>query len=678
MITFAVVLGVVLFVYAALFLVPLGIAGYGAYWFFTRERPAPPPTIVGEEPFDPREFATDMLNLCYKEWGDRFPPRSVTLALIGLFHDTIEHEPVANKPTAPTNPNILEKAKYHDAIDAYNQAFTPETMRVYQKTYERCVSHIYRAVPKTSFKEFKEAKDAPYAIPLIDHIQNPKRVMQECILAFYNKEARDLHLFDHVRASFDANMARFKKETFPEDFEGTPREAVEAYLRNTPLYEVFHASIPFSINYQDRHAVIYAAQRYGKTELIQSLLMDHLHDPNSPALMVIDSQSSQGKGLLPNIERLKFWETHPDRLVVVDASASTPPALNIFNTGPDDARSVMEGFEYILKAVAHEWTPQQEASVSFVISVLTAHRERTGEIPTLRTLRDFLNEDYGQQKFKLTDSKYAQTIQSMDDDTQQYFRTQFYEPTFRTSRQLTASRLHSILRVPAFAAMFAATDNKLDLLDCIRKRKVVLVYTSQTALGLQASNIFGRFMLGEIYKTGLKRPEGEAPNCVVYVDEASDYMDDSVQQLLIQSGKRNIWLRFATQQPALIPENIRRIFQTNCDLRIAGGVRPDDASSLARDLRATPEFLLSLKKNPQNTATQWAVYLAYATEQAVKLTVPFFRMRDAPKLDEQTYKTRAATLRRKMAASAPSPTQAHTRPQDPTDEVKPKEPPDRW
>jgi hypothetical protein len=70
---------------------------------------------------------------------------------------------------------------------------------------------------------------------------------------------------------------------------------------------------------------------------------------------------------------------------------------------------------------------------------------------------------------------------------------------------------------------------------------------------------------------------------------------------------------------------------TTAAVRFAGGVSDEDARALKSDMRTSAEFLLAMKKR-NRIDTEFACYVRNYTDNAVKLTLPFSRAENEPKM----------------------------------------------
>src|SRR5690606_8352098 len=111
-------------------------------------------------------------------------------------------------------------------------------------------------------------------------------------------------------------------------------------------------------------------------------------------------------------------------------------------------------------------------------------------------------------------------------------------PSFAATKKQILRRLWGVLSTPAFERMFAQKENKLDLFEAMNEGKIILVSTAKDLLKQDGSALLGRFFIAMIAQAALERsvlsPEKRTPT-FVYVDEAQEYFDDTVETILSQA-----------------------------------------------------------------------------------------------------------------------------------------------
>ena len=226
--------------------------------------------------------------------------------------------------------------------------------------------------------------------------------------------------------------------------------------------------------------------------------------------------------------------------------------------------------------------------------------------------------------------------------------------------------------------MFASRQNKLSMFEAIQRKSIICVNTSDAMLK-DASPLFGRYMIASTMAAVFERvavPEREWNQAYLIIDEAASYFDESLEKLLRQARKYKLGVLFAHQLMDDLKGAMRAHVASNTSIKMCGGISHADARQLANDFQSTPEFLFSQKTDKSGREPQWANWACYVrnvTPHAVSITVPFYALRDAPKMSEASYQK---LLQRNRARYAADP---ETEPENPdplpsTDEKTEKPP----
>src|ERR1700712_5811921 len=87
----------------------------------------------------------------------------------------------------------------------------------------------------------------------------------------------------------------------------------------------------------------------------------------------------------------------------------------------------------------------------------------------------------------------------------------------------------------------------------------------------------------------------------IYVDEAQDYFDEGMEQLLNQARKYRVGLVLAHQNLGQFEPRLQAAVMASTAIKLAGGVSAKDAAAMARDMRCAPQFLQDMRKRPAQT-----------------------------------------------------------------------------
>jgi TraM recognition site of TraD and TraG len=237
--------------------------------------------------------------------------------------------------------------------------------------------------------------------------------------------------------------------------------------------------------------------------------------------------------------------------------------------------------------------------------------------PSLKTMLEVMQD----RAKSIEDSKWVKYINQLDPIAKEYFRTQHFTRDVAGTRQQVANRLFTVLGNPIFERMFNAKKNTFNAFEAMQAGKIVLVNTSMLALRAQASSVFGRYIIAQCLAAAYQRPLDQRNLCLLIIDEASAYFDETTETILSEARKYGLGMMFATQHLDQLPDEVRRSMAGNTVIKIAGPISNQDARYLAPEMRTTPEFLRSMQKT--SSYAEFAVHIRNQTPRAVRVQVPF-------------------------------------------------------
>ena len=550
-----------------------------------------PHKLAKDDPLSPENFAVDMASAIFKEY-----PSSLELikAIMRVVVPLIEQERFLEMPVPTPSDDIMEQAKYRDelrAVTTKHRNFI-ETKRAFEDAIIESMIAFLKALPPAAF-----STEGNTTVSLEDLIENPQKLLWDIISPFYSNDILQRHLFKQLTDQIDENV-RKQKDVLPQDAQGTTAELFNKYLYDTPLRKITGAQIPFEIpdRFLPEHRLVVASTGTGKTMYIQQDVYHYLQREQRPGIVIIDSQNV----MIPKLERLNVWR---DDLIIIDPQDISPPALNMFalpdriksydrNTQEVIESTTIQLFGFLFAALDQTLTGRQATFFSFVTRLVLS-------IPgaTIRTLREVLEEEPKTPE----QSQFWPYVQTLDADAQAFFKNQFYHKNHnQETRRGIVQRLYGILRVPAFNRMFTTKENKLDLFEELNAGKTILINTSKTLLGDDASSIFARYCIAQTLSAAFQRVAIRPPYrlALIYIDEAWEVMKDAtLSTLFTQARKYELGALIAFQNLEQMPDKLDHVILANTSTKLVAGLRDKNARALATDMRTTPEWLLSLRKH---------------------------------------------------------------------------------
>ena len=511
--------------------------------------------------------------------------------------------------------------------------------------------------PLSAFTDIDEkgvAADDSVVLPearAYDLCDNLPEVLDRLLVTFFDDDVSNAHLFDRLRERFDDNALRASgippekrhesagKATFPSNHKNkSPEFLIQAYLQGTPFLQFFHSLLPFAIPFPARfeHTHVVGGTGHGKTQLLQFLinhdLVRSMEDGRS--VVVIDSQGD----LIRTISRLAYFnpaaaESLADRFVLVDPNdVEHPVCLNMFDFNRDrlsgyapvDREKILnatiELYEYFFGALlGAELTQRQGLIFRYLARLLI-------EIPdaTIHTLRELMEDG----------ERFRPYMEQLSGTARSFFATRFFDRQFNETKKQILTRLWGVMSNASLERMFSHPKNKVDIFELLNEGKIILINTAKDLLGQEGSAIFGRFFIALIAQASVQRaalPPHERRSSFVYIDEAQDYFDENISNLLHQARKYRVGLIFAHQNLDQLGAGLRSSVLASTSIKFAGGVSAKDANVLDSELRCTAEFLMSQKK--ERDYTEFACHVRNFTAKALSVHIPLGYVESLPTMD---------------------------------------------
>jgi hypothetical protein len=346
--------------------------------------------------------------------------------------------------------------------------------------------------------------------------------------------------------------------------------------------------------------------------------------------------------------------THPtlaDRLVLIDPNdVENPPCLNLFDFGLDRIKdySAVDREKFVNSAIAlyeYMFGALLGAELSHRQGVIFRYLARLLMVvpnPTIYTLMDFMEEP----------ERVREYLPKLDMQTQRFFVTQFFSHKFDDTRQQILTRLWGVLSNNVLARMFSHTHNKLNLLEAMNRGSLILINTAKDLLKQEGCEIFGRFMVTCLSQATQERaalPEEKRLPTFIYIDEAADYFDDSLEELLNTARKYMVGLIIATQNLGQFSQKLLASVLSSTSIKFAGGVSRHDAVALAGEMKAEPEFILSAQKG--GGQTQFVTYVRNYMSEAVGFAVPLGTLEHSSKMGNDDFNELLKQNREKYTAA---------------------------
>ena len=619
-------------------------------------------------------FVTDLvIDICERRGVT--PAAALATALYSAIHDLLHHDTIIGElPTAGDIETIsLEEGVRLRAALHRAERFHAAQARLLPLWREKIAvlfSGILEYFPDSAFVDTDddgETDDDSLVLPEAPAYELCERLPElitRIMRTMFDDDIEAAQLFEPIRAVFDENLYR-ASGIAPEDRDKRvrlilpsdstirdPAALVDAYLDGTAFQRFFAHPVPFVIPFPARfeHTHVVGGTGHGKTQLLQFLIHHDLmrSKADGRALVVLDSQGD----LIHTVSHLGLWNdpAFRDRFVLVDPNdVEHPVCLNMFDWNRDRLsgyapvdrekmlNATVELYGYFFGALlGAELTQRQGLIFRYLARLLM-------EIPdaTVHTLRELMEDG----------EPFRPYMERLSGSARSFFATQFFDRKFGETKKQILTRLWGVLSNSSLERMFSHTENRIDLFELLNQGKIVLINTAKDLLGQEGSAIFGRFFIALIAQAAMQRapmaPHTRRP-AFVYIDEAQDYFDDTIGQLLAQARKYRLGLVLAHQNMDQLTPSLRASILTSTTIKLAGGLSAKDAALLDAEFHTTSAFLLSQQKRKHRT--EFAAYIKNHTAQALTISIPLGYMESMPKLDAGAYRALIAQNRACYAA----------------------------
>jgi len=568
-------LGLLIFaiVSAAMLLVPAVVVGGGILYYWRNV-------------YAPRAKEAELQTRTQRLYADakrQNPPKQVIIdrlhdagveddALWELASELYSMEGLSEPDAPPSVADSIAAARYRD----YLQKFTENARPGHAKKFTDLL------VSNLSYMQGDRDDDALF------QSRRPRTPLEieHLTMAFVQN---DDDLFKELNKQLEENWIE-EKHVYPRDCKHD--DYAWRYLKHTPLLPFDHIEQSVSLEDRMRHTYMLGSSGSGKTNLIENIIAHDLENDPDCCVVVVDSQTQ-----LTN----KLAQLDIPRTTYITPEWSL--ALNLFDVGYEEMKAEgVEGETLINKTVGlisfamegmmgSEFTNPQKTIFQYAIQLVIS-------IPggNIFTFMEILSAD--------GHLAYAEQIARFDANTQRFFEQDFGSDEYKRSREAIRRRLDSLLLNPTFRRLFSATENKFDMFEELRDQRLILIDTNKPLLDNAASSFFGRLFIAMIVRASHMRFKHGQNFKKVYlvVDEAHEYFDSSISDMLEQARKANIGLIVAHQSLSQAKgdgnRNIADPLMVNTATKIIWTSFRDDAAKFAGNMQISADDILSL---PQYT-----------------------------------------------------------------------------
>ncbi|CAM2005271.1 helicase HerA domain-containing protein [Acanthopleuribacter pedis] len=200
-----------------------------------------------------------------------------------------------------------------------------------------------------------------------------------------------------------------------------------------------------------------------------------------------------------------------------------------------------------------------------VLISMSAARKRTPL--TLFDLEQFLDDERNSRFLSFAHNRFH------SEGLGQFFRSTFHSPLFRATKFALRVKLSRLLTSRLFVNLLARPRSTWNLEQCMKSGKTVLIDASQSALGREVSEIYGRTITALVQSYAFLRNPSQFHTPVFFlIDEAASFITPEIETILTQSRKYGLHLLLAMQmvKQGGISSGLHDAIMGNTALKILG------------------------------------------------------------------------------------------------------------
>tara|TARA_R110000850_G_scaffold277120_1_gene423035 strand:- start:14366 stop:17353 length:2988 start_codon:yes stop_codon:yes gene_type:complete len=311
------------------------------------------------------------------------------------------------------------------------------------------------------------------------------------------------------------------------------------------------------------HTHIIGATGVGKSTLIANMMLEDIKQGRGCALF--DPHGDICDDILKRIPRNRI----NDIVLINPSDSEFPIGFNLLEAHTDPEKIVLSSdLVSAFKRHATVWGDNMTAVLQNAVNTVL-DSTRGG---TLIELKRLLIEESFRNEY----------LKSVDDASLHYYWNHEY-PMVRKGIAPLLTRIDTFLR-PKLVRYMLAQKSGVDISECIRDNKIVLLKLSQGLIGEQNSYLLGSLFLAKFNQAALARQSEsreERSPYMLYLDEFQNFITPSIVQILSGARKYALGITIAHQELGQIQDNsLLNSILSNPNIRICFRLGDNDAKRL--------------------------------------------------------------------------------------------------
>ena len=497
----------------------------------------------------------------------------------------------------------------------------------------------------------------PFLIPACELLPDVSDAIGNTVNWLWSEDARRLNIGGTFRNTFNENRRvasaqvlsktaieqgeRLYPAEYAHETKATPSIVAAAYLRGTPLSNIFLMPVPwgFSEALRPEHGVIVAGSGGGKTQFLESLILDDLELDDPPGIILIDSKGEM-------IERIAHLDVfHPDhgrlrdRLIIIDHKDK--PALNMFDVDEELVNTKINEVASLMRYFFGGLFGSQLSDQMDVLFLPLLHLVLRIKGATLHTFAELVGNP----------RKYPDVLAKIPQGPRNFILNHYDDRGYAQTKTGIVTRLHRIINEVTLDEMFSARNNAVDIGRALNEGKIILVSTD--ADGLQdLSPIFGKYFIAQVMNAGLSRGSRQRVKgrpIHFYIDECAPYVDDKLAQMLTTIRSYGVGVMMAFQGEWQMKTYTQAILG-NTAIKVVGQASEADARAFASDMHTSPEFIQEHRK--RGSVGRFACYTS-DLPHAISVELPFGKLDEWDQMPDRDYHRMRVVNRDRVAKGQP-------------------------
>ncbi len=330
----------------------------------------------------------------------------------------------------------------------------------------------------------------------------------------------------------------------------------------------------FGIKRKDRrrHMYIIGKSGVGKSKLLELLIRQDVAYGHGLCLM--DPHGDVIEEILKFIPK----ERIEDVVIIDPTDLDNPVSFNpLANVDPAFKHQLTQGLiEVMEKQFGANWTPRLEHVFRFTCLALLDYPHAT--------MRGMIS--------MLTDRNYRQKVVEYieDDMVKRFWAIEFadWSEKFDTDAIIPlVNKLGQFLSDPLLRNIFGQKENKIDIEEVMRKKKILFINLCKGRLGEENSSFLGAMFITKIKQAGMARagmPEESRTDFYLYVDEFHNLVTETFENILSEARKYGLCLTVAHQYAAQLIPRVQAAVLGNTGTIIIFRVGGEDAVKLEPEM----------------------------------------------------------------------------------------------